>query len=55
MSKGIGKVGLLTSGGVKMSLIFVILNSEELVNILSKLEGRMARQMVETGNIPTSI
>ena len=27
MSKGIGKVGLLNSGGVKMTLIFVILNS----------------------------
>ena len=55
MSKGRGKVGLLNSGGVKMALIFVILNSEVLLNILLKLEGRMPRQMVATGYIPTSI
>ena len=47
MSKGRGKVGLLNSGWVKMALIFVILNL--------KLEGRMPRQMVGTGYIPTSI
>ena len=47
MSKGRGKVGLLNSGGVKMALIFVILNL--------KLEGRMPPQMVGTGYIPTSI
>ena len=38
-----------------MSLIFVILNWEVLVNILLKLEGTMLRQMLETGYILTSI
>ena len=55
MSKGKGKVGLLNSGGVKRSLIFVILNWEVLVNVLLKLEGTMLRQKLDTGYILTSI